>query len=168
MAKHAKRRKKATHRRSRRRIGAMALSPSSPLVKFGSMAAGFLLGDKINEALDKVVPATIDDKIVAAAELGIGYMLALKKGGRASLPKTVAGGLLLGAGAKKLMSSLGIGSIGGYQMVPTVGGYQGVPALGNKAIKGYVPGPGALNGYATTKQQIGGHGLVKEGGSLMN
>jgi len=172
MAKHAKRRKKPTARR-RRRIGAMALSPSSPsspLVKFGSIAAGFFLGPQINAAIDKVTGTNIDSKIVAGGQVGLGYMLALRSGGKKSLVTTVLGGIMLGAGAKRGLTAFGVAGIGGYQMVPAVGGYQSVPSVGygnRKRVGAYIPGPGAINGYRTTKEAVGSTGLSNAGSSLM-
>jgi hypothetical protein len=168
MAKHAKRKKAKPTRRRRRRIGALALSPSSNLVKFGAIAAGYFLGDKINAAIDKATGDKIDAKIVAGAEVGLGAMLVLKKTNK-SLPAVIGGGILLGAGAKRAMSAFGLAGIGGYQSVPTVGGYQNVPAIGYGAKRlntgGYVPGPGGINGYQVAKQAVGG--LMDSGSGLM-
>lgn len=147
MAKHAKRKKPAKKTNRRRRVGAVALNASSPLVKYGSIAVGFVLGDKVNSLLDKVVPANVDGKIVAAGELGLGYFLAFGKGTK-KLPQTVLGGIMIGAGIKKGMASFGIG---GFQMVPTIGGYRSVPAIGAppKRLGSYNPGRGNLGGYST-------------------
>lgn len=161
MAKHAKRRKQS-HSRRRRRVGAMAMSATSPIVKFGSIAAGFLLGGKINEAIDKVVPTNVDSKLVGAGQAGLGYFLALRRGGKKSLVTTVAGGLMLGSGAKRLLTAFGIGSIGGYQMVPAISGYGDVPTVGagrrRVGMGSYMPGAHGLNGYATTRNAVGSLG----------
>lgn len=166
MAKHAKRRKKPTRRR--RRIGATAaLSPSSPLVQYGSIAAGFLFGDKINTALDNVVGSNIDSKIIAGGQLGVGYLLALRKGGKKNLIMTVAGGAMLGAGAKRALGAFGLGAVGGYQMVPAIRGYSAVPAVGytaRKRVGSYAPGGSrGLNGYKVTRQTVGATGLMDAG-----
>lgn len=156
MAKFAKRKKHSGKSRRRSRVGAMALSPSSPLVKWGSVAAGYLLGDKINAPIDSLVGTKIDGKIIGAAEAGIGYMLALRKGGKKSLPTTIIGGVLLGAGAKRLLKSFGIGNIGGYQMVPAVGGYRKVPAIGAGSMNGANPGS---NGMGWNARQVAINGV---------
>lgn len=128
----AKRRKQKTHRR-RRRIGALALNASSPLVKYGSVAAGYFLGDKINGMIDQATGGKVDEKLVAGAELLAGFMLAFGKGRKSTL-KTVAGGILAGAGAKKAMQSFGI--LNGFRSIPVLSGYNVPEAL-----------PASLNGY---------------------
>lgn len=147
MAKHAKKRKKTTTRR-RRRVGAMALSASNPLVKFGPIALGFFMGDKINEKLLSAVGDKVDKKIIAAGEAGLGYMLVFGKG-KKSLVKSIAGGIALGAGAKLLMQSFGIGGIGPYGNVPVIAGpYGRVPVIsGRKRVGGPYTPNSALNGY---------------------
>jgi hypothetical protein len=153
MAKYSKR-KKATKKptRRRRRIGATALNMKSPLVKYGSIAAGFLLANTINTPLDRVVPVSVDPKIVAGAQVGLGAMLAFKK--QQSALTTIGGGLLIGSGIKRAMAAFGIAGIGGYQSVPVVGrvgAYQNVPVIGGYrtaavALTGYKTSPVALNG----------------------
>lgn len=170
MAKHAKKRKKPATRR-RRRIGAVALSASSPLVQYGSIAAGFLLGDKINEAIDKVVGATIDSKIVAGGQVGIGYLLALRKGAKKNLITTVVGGVMLGAGGKRALAAFGLGSINGYQMVPAVGGYQNVRAVSGGARKRVgAANPGNHGGMGWSARQVAvgsGSGAFSNGSGMM-
>lgn len=162
MAKYAKRKKaKKTYRR--RRVGALALSPSSNLVKLGSVAVGYLFANQVNGMIDKVVPATVDQKIIGAAQAGAGYFLAFRKGGKSSMIKTLAGGILAGAGVKRLATSMNL--ISGFQMVPAVGGYQKVPAIGNR-VNGYAPGPGGINGYQLARQTVGS--LIKDGSGVMN
>jgi hypothetical protein len=129
----------------RRRIGSMAMNANSPLVTYGSIAAGFVLGAKIDTMLTKVVPAGVDPKIVAGAEIGIGALLVYSKGKKTML-KTVTGGILLGAGIKKATTAFGIA---GYNMVPAVAGYNKVPA-----VSGYNPNSG-MNGYTTAKVAVG-------------
>jgi hypothetical protein len=166
MAKHAKRKKRPATRR-RRRIGATAaLNPSSPLVQYGSIALGFFMGPKINEAIDKAVGTNIDSKIIAGGQIGLGALLSFKKG-KKNLLTTVAGGVLLGAGAKRGLTAFGLGRVGGYQMVPAVGGYQSVPAIGARRVGGYVPGPGGINGYKVSKETVGSTGLRNAGSNLM-
>lgn len=146
MAKSKTKKKKTVRRR---RIGSMGkLNPASPIVTYGSIAAGFVMGTKIDTMLAKVIPAGVDPKIVGVGEIGIGALLVYSKGKKTML-KTVAGGVLLGAGIKKTMTAFGIGNIGGYQMVPAVSGYSKVPA-----VSGYTPGQG-MNGYTTAKTAVG-------------
>lgn len=154
----------AKKKTKRRRVGAAAsLNPSSPIVMLGSVAAGFLLGDTINEPIDKLlkgdkaaVPETTN-KLVGAGQTGVGALLLLGKG-KKSMLKTVAGGVLAGSGAKRLLKALGI--MGGYQAVPVlgsqargVGGYQAVPVLGNPY------NPEGINGY-----MVNGSGYRVNGG----
>lgn len=174
MAKHSKKRKKTSVRR-RRRIGALSMTAASPLVQYGAIAAGYLFGDKINAALDKVIPATVDSKIVGAGLVGVGYWFALRKGAKKSMITSIVGGVAVGAGAKKLMASFGMGNIGGYQMVPAINGYSDVPAVGagrrRVGIGAYMPGANGLNGYVTAKQTVGavdtGTGLRNAGSGML-
>jgi hypothetical protein len=156
MAKYSKRKKasKKTSRR-RRRIGATALNMKSPLVKYGSIAAGFLMANAINTPLDNVIPTNIDSKLVAAGQIGIGAALAFKK--QQSMITTVGGGILIGAGIKRAMSAFGIG---GFQSVPVVGSsrvgnFQSVPVLGN-----YKTAPVAMAGYKTAPVAMAGASLM--------
>lgn len=134
----------------RRRIGATGkLNPASPMVFGAAAIAGFAFADKINAQLDKVIPANIDGKIVGAAEIGIGTLLFMR--GKKTMVKTVVGGVLAGAGAKKAMQSFGIG---GFDSVPVVSGYNKVPVVsGTGSVAGYIPNAG-LNGYTTRKQSV--------------
>lgn len=108
-----KKAKKTSHRR--RRVSGVALSARSPLVQFGSIAAGYFLADKINGALSSVT-GTLDPKIVAAAEAIGGYLIKSKVKGTTG---TVLGGVLMGAGVKKGLQEFGV--ISG---VPVVSGYK--------------------------------------------
>lgn len=155
--KPKRKRRMKTSRKTRRRhhrVGALALAPASPLVKFGSIAAGyFLLGDKINDAIAKATGDKVSGKVVGAAEGGLGFLLMTK--GKKTVIKTALGGLLVGAGLKKLLKEFGV--ITGYGGVPVVGnrvnGYGRVPVVGSPAgysQQGYTPSiqlAGALNGY---------------------
>lgn len=145
MAKN-KRKTKKTHRR--RRIGAMAMKPTSPMVRIATIAIGFFFGDKLNTMLASMTGGKIDGKIVAAGELGIGAMLMLQKK-NPSMFKTVLGGVFLGAGLKAGLKEFGImNGIAGYGAVPVLGaksmrGYGAVPVLGGYKTEG------SLNGYTT-------------------
>lgn len=118
--------KKKTHKKSRK-VGAMALSPSSTLMKWGPILAGYFLADKINTPIDTALGGKIDSKIIGAAEGGLGFLLVFGKG-KKSLPKSILGGLLLGAGAKRLLKDFGV--MGGFHDVPVVGSPYRVPVLG--------------------------------------
>lgn len=150
---HRRRRTHHVVRRSRRRrIGAMALSPSSTMVQFGSVIGGYLLAGTINPLVDKVT-GTMDAKIKSAIQVGLGGALVLGKLGKRSMLTVVPGGILAGAGIKRALQSFGVvtgygmvdvvsgarvrgynpqASLNGYQKVPTVGGYEtaGVPING--------------------------------------
>lgn len=136
----AKRRKNKKTSPRRRRVSGVALSAKSPIVQLGSIAAGYFLGDKINDALSNVT-GSLDPKIVAAAEAVGGFLLRSKMKGTAG---QVLGGILIGAGAKKGLQSFGI--ISG---LPTVGGYkdlrtiQGLPSSVRKVAG--LPGQGMSN-----------------------
>lgn len=126
----AKKKAKKTTRRRRSRIGALSLNPASPLVMYGSVAAGYLLANTINTPITNAVGDKLDNKIVAGVQVGIGGYLIMKKG-KKSLPVTIAAGLLAGAGLKRGMAAFGIGQthMAGYQNVPAVNGYQNVPSV---------------------------------------
>lgn len=152
MAKRKTHHKK--HRKHSRKVG--ALNPSSGMTKLISLAAGYFLADTINPVIDKVVPATVLSSttaakyIPAAAEIGLGGYLLMKKG-KASMLKTVAGGVVAGAGIKRMLRNTG--TITGYQSVPVIGaarkhvaGYQSVPVIG--AMPAQLNGvPEQLSGY---------------------
>ena len=181
----AKKRKKTTVRR-RRRVGATSLNANNPIVKWGSVAAGYFMGDKINTKITSLVDKDGTNKnlplMIGGAEAGIGALLVFGKGkGKQSTVKSVAGGVLLGAGVKQLMSHFGIGSIP-YGRVPVIAGsyaYGRVPVIGNgytpnNALNGYTPN-NALNGAKYANKVMAGvetgsgSGLMKKSGSeLMN
>lgn len=197
----AKRRKKRGS--SRRRVGAMAMSASSPIVQIGSLALGyFLAADPINGLIDgfasKISPApgstavpastvpASTNKIIAAVEtLGGGYLLMSKK--KRSMIKTVAGGVIAGAGLKRALKAFNV--ISGFQNIPVVGrlgntvvkrpkglmGFRDVPVVaGGAEMYGYTPtGAAALTGYnvgrSVASQIMGsanGSGLRSDGGLL--
>jgi hypothetical protein len=162
MARRRKR-KVVSHRR-RRRVGALALNASSPMVTYGSIILGFLAGGAINPLINSLIPATMKTqvntgKMVAGGQVGIGALLVFSKG-KKSLVKTLAGGLMLGAGLKRASIVFKPGTtdtLGGYGRVPVVGAYETQGQLGyggRRKVAGYgdVPvvgsytTPGALNG----------------------
>lgn len=155
----AKKRKKSTNKK---RVGAMALSASSPLVMYGSMAAGFFLGDKINSAIDTATGGKIDTKLIAGGQVGLGALLVFKKGGKKSAIKTIAGGVLLGAGAKRAMTAFGLAGLGGFYDVPGINGFQDVPAVGGyqrnmRRIGNSNPGNGGM-GWSASHVAVGSRG----------
>jgi hypothetical protein len=146
--KKAKGAKRKTSRR--RRVGAMALNAQSPLVMYGSMALGYFLADKINEQVDKFT-GTMNGKVVGALEGGAGAALVfMKLGKKKSTVEVGLGGVLIGAGAKRLLREFGI--------ISGIGGYQSLPVLGRKALNGYgsVPVIGNGGGYRTNQQALNG------------
>lgn len=176
MAKNKSKGKKK-HTRRHKRVGAMALTANSPLVQYGSIIGGFLLADQINSMLDKVT-GTMDAKIVGGLEAGLGAALSfnLLKMKKKSVIATAGGGILLGAGAKRLGKALGL--INGFQDVPVVGtrrrmnGYRSVPVIGgyNSARIPVPTGGGALNGYAVPApagRVMGSIGTSGSGSGLM-
>lgn len=143
---HHRRRKATTHRR--RRIGAASMTTSNPILLIGTVAAGYFLAGTVNPLLDKIVPATMDQKIVGAAETGIGALLLLKKG-RKTMLTTVAGGVFAGAGLKRLMDAMKTTTttaVTGWKQVPVIGGgYKMVPVIGSPGYT--VPNNAEMNGY---------------------
>lgn len=161
----AKKRKHAKRRTSRRRrIGALNMNPSNPIVKIGAVAVGYFAADKINAAITKATGGKLDAKIQGAAQAGIGLLLLLGKG-KPSMIKTLAGGVLAGSGGKQLAQGFGV--ISGYHNVPVISGYQNVPV-----IAGYNPPPGAMNGFTVPQpmhsQIMGSIGALGEDGSGIN
>lgn len=167
----AKKKKPAKRKPVRRRsVGAMALNVKNPLLTFGPMLGGFLMGDTINDKIDTMLP---DDKVSQKAkgigEGGLGAALVFAKLGKKKTPvELIAGGVLLGAGVRRLLKEFGvIQGIGGYHSVPVVAarhrsrlnGYGAVPVIGN----GYVTNKGlngALNG-------VGGYAVPAPPSSVM-
>jgi hypothetical protein len=149
----AKRKTHRKHRRKYRRIGAMKLQPKSPILQIGSVAVGWLMADTINTGIDKFT-GTLDKKIVGATETGLGAAVMLAKlGKKKTIIETIGGGILAGAGLKRLLKEFGvISGISGYQAVPVIGvkrmnGYQSVPVIGKHRMNGYTTATAALNGY---------------------
>ncbi len=143
---------KRVSRRRHRRVGAMALNPTSTMVQAGSVVLGYFLAGKVNPLVDKLT-GTMDAKIVSAIQVGLGGALVLGKiGGKRSLMTVIPGGVLAGAGLKRALVSFGV--VTGYGAMPVVGrtqmnGYQKVPVIG------YNP-QSSLNGYETASMPING------------
>lgn len=118
------RKKKATKKTSqrRRRVSGVAMNANSPIMQYGPIAGGYLLADKINEAIAKVVPATLDPKIVAAAQAIGGFILRKQMKGMAG---AVIGGLLMGSGVKAGLKAFNvISGVPGSRSLPVVNGYR--------------------------------------------
>lgn len=155
-------RRKHHHKKShRRRIGAMSLSASSPLVKYGSIALGYIAATTINNGIDGIVPSSMKTntnygKLAAVGEVGLGAMLAFRKGKKSTIG-TIAGGLLIGAGLKRGMAALSSSTTpattSGYGQVPVVGGYGQVPVVGRR-VNGYTPNQ-TLGGYTPNQTLTG-------------
>lgn len=133
----AKKRKKS-HRR-RRRIGAIAMSASSPLVKYGSIAAGYLVADKVSEQVSKI-SGDIDPKIVNGILAAGGLYILFMHRGKKNVLLTALAGLAAGAGAKNLLTEFGV--INGFAEIPTVGdipviGQYAVPQMSINGVGGY-------------------------------
>lgn len=165
------------------KVGASKLAPGSTVVKLIAVGAGYLLGDTINGAIDKVIPQpaqpaagvelTTGQKLMKylplAAQGGLGGLLLLKKG-KPSFIKTGVGGLLLGSAVKRAVKQFG--SVGGYQATPVIAGYrrkmagyQQVPTIG--AIPPQLAGiPGQLQGFRVNGYQPTGSGANKIMGSV--
>jgi hypothetical protein len=173
----AKKRKHQKRRRSRR-VGALNLGGSDTVIKLAAVVGGFLLGNKINDQIDKNLPKTTDPVPVPTkagktaamiGEVGIGgYLLLSRFRGNLGLAAKVAGGVALGAGIKRAAAVLGI--MTGYQSVPVIGrhrmaGYQGTPVIG--AVPGQLAGrtPPQLSGYRPAGSGVGAY--VNQGTGVM-
>jgi hypothetical protein len=158
--------KKSKSKKGRRRIGAAgALSANSPVVKYGSLAAGYLLSDKVQEQIDKLLGTTMDSKmingVIAAGSL---YYLFMHKG-KKNLPLTAIAGIAGGAAAKGLLVDFGVMS--GFSNIPVIGNYNRVPV-----VSGYnVPAPalnGIGNGYTVPASSVMGSIPSEADGSGIN
>jgi hypothetical protein len=101
MARRRKSHKKVTHRRKRHSMGAMGSTANTALYAIAGAAAAQLLS--------KVLPATLDDKIKAAAPVAIGFFL----------PKFVKGAAGQGLSA-------GMIAVGGLKLVQSFGVLNGI------------------------------------------
>lgn len=167
MAKRKASKKRKTTRR-RRISGIGKLNAQNPIVKFGSLAAGYFLADKINPALDKATGDKMDGKLLAGLQVFAGLtangMVPLIKGQKNVL-MVAAGGILAGAGVKRGLTEFGV--VNGFHNIPALAGYRTVPAL-----NGYNPTPGtSLGSYNPTPSRVMG-GVpamaADEGGSGIN
>lgn len=185
----AKKKKTKTTKR-RHKVGALALSASSPLVKYGTIGLGFLMAaGPLATAVDKALVKVTDPEkqkmykklIYGGITAGGAYMMFMDKS-KKSVIKTALSGVAIGAGLKNALSSFGIGAIGGYGNVPAINGYGQVPAIGygKGRMNGYQP-QGTLTGYGpqgtlagpnvmgsfASRTNTGGSGndLMNDGGS---
>ena len=144
--------KKSGGTKRRKKVGAMSLTANSPLVKFGSIAIGYLMGDTLNQKLiDKLFGTPTDPvktgKMVAVGQIGLGGALVFLKLGKKSLVSEVAGGLLIGSGIKRAMVVFKEGAT-------TMSGYGDVPVIG-----AYAPNS-SLNGTSKVMGSMGGSTLI--------
>ncbi len=157
--------KKSKSKPAAKRMGATALlNPANPIVQYGSIAAGFFLGDKINPLIDKAT-GNLDQKIVAGGQVGLGFLLAYKKG-KKNIATTVIGGIMIGSGAKRAMTAFGIA---GFSNVPAVNGFYDVKAVAGKTapkrVGTYTPGGGGMS--YNTRGSMNGSGILNTGSSMM-
>lgn len=172
--KHRKHRK--VHHRRRHRIGAMSLNPANPVLKLAAVGLGyFLAADPINSAIDKILPDSMKPDagtgtapgemvkyVPGAVEVGLGAMFLLSKR-RPSLIKTLASGVVAGAGLKRLLKASGV--ITGYQATPVIGrarhhrmaGYQSVPVVGLTTPPQLSGTPAQLEGYRVNGPRLSGY-----------
>lgn len=166
-----KKKAKAKSKPRRHKVGAAALNLSNPLVMYGPIAGGFLLGDKLNDAIDKALPDDkVGQKLKGGAEAGLGALLVfMKLGKKKTVPEVIAGGVLLGAGVRRLLKEFGV--ITGYQSVPVVAkrqlnGYGAVPVVGNGGYKtSRVALNGVFNGYQVPGVPYGAAGVMGSTGA---
>lgn len=194
MSRRKKRHVTHHRRRSHRRVGAFGLKGKDSALKLAALAGGFLLGKAINNQVDKIAAkispqsgattnpnniagSTIPAVAASIGEIGLGGLLLMRKqsGGMGKYLQ-IAGGVLAGAGLRRVLGSLGI--MTGYQSVPVIGkhrmaGYQSVPVIGRNVIPAQLAGSGMpaqlqgfrVNGYRPTGSGVMGKIGAVEGGS---
>jgi len=183
----AKRRRKSGRRTRRRVSGGFGMKGKDGMLKVAALAGGFFLGKSINAQVDKLLmkmnnstatstttTSTATGTIATVAEVGIGGLLLLRKGGKGMTGKamTVAGGVLAGAGIRRALASMGFMS--GYQNVPVIGrhrmaGYQNVPVIGKSVIPAQLAGgstPAQLQGFRVNGYTPTGSGVMGRIGAL--
>lgn len=126
--------KRKSSKKRKGRVGAAgALSAKSTVVKAGSLIGGYLLSDKIQEQMDKMLGQSgVDSKWINLALAGGGLYYLFMYKGKKNLPLSVIAGLLAGAGAKGALTDFGI--LSGFSSIPVVGNMRNVPVLGNYAV----------------------------------
>jgi hypothetical protein len=164
-------------RRRRRNVGALNLKGKDTTMKLVALAAGFLIGPKLNAAIDKANTATsttgvvtnkVDPTIIMVGEIGVGGLLLMRK--KSNMILKLGGGVLAGAGLRRAIGKMGLmnGFMNGFQSVPVIGrprmaGYQSVPVLGASM-------PPQLSGPQRTPMQLQGfrvNGYVPTGSGVM-
>lgn len=120
-------RKAAKRKKSSRRVSGMNLSKKGNLIYVAAIAAGFLLGNKVNELIDKV-SGSLDPKIVAMIQAGVGFALPtwLLK----NMAGKIIGGLLLGSGLKRGLKAFNI--ISGFRDMRVIAGNEQIAGRGRK------------------------------------
>lgn len=175
--RHHSRRK--SHRRS---VGAFRLGGGDTGMKLLAIGAGYFLGDTINDMVDKVLPKTTDatpvptqsgQTMAVVGEIGLGGLLLMKKkSGQTGMLMGVAGGILIGAGAKRALKVMKV--ITGYQSTPVIGmpmrraaGYQNTPVIGGNVTPGQLTGrtPMQLSGYRSQGSGVGAY--TNQGSGVM-
>lgn len=155
--------KKTTRRRHR--VGALSMTAGSPLIKYGGIAIGYLMGDTINQQLiDKMVGTPTDPvktgKTIAVVQLGLGAALAFNLiSKKKSMPLELIGAVMAGAGLKRasVVFKAGATTMSGFPNVPVIGrrmgayqvegqpapilnGFPNVPVIGKPMGSYQVPG----------------------------
>lgn len=141
------------------------MSAGSPIVKYGSIAAGYVASNKVNELVDKLTGGKIDSKIVNGVMAAAGlYYLFISKGKKNTIV-TVAAGLAAGTGVKGLLSDFGV--MNGFNSIPVIGGYTDVPVIGGYNVP--QPSLSGVGGYNVPSVMGGIGGItIDESGSGIN
>lgn len=181
----ARRKRHGGKRRRRRHVGALNLKGKDTTMKLAALAAGFLIGPKLNTMIDDankststtgVVTTKVDPSIIMVGEIGVGGLLLMRKKSNTILK--IAGGVLAGAGLRRAIGKMGI--MNGFQSVPVIGkhrmaGYQSVPVLGRTMppqLSGSTPAQlqgFRVNGYTPTGSGVMGRiGAVDAGSGITN
>ena len=166
-------------RKHYRRVGALNMGKKDTGMKLLAVGAGFLLADTINGAIDSAyqkatttpatatTPATtasIPNTTIGVVQTGIGGLLLMrKKSGGMNTALKLGGGVLAGAGLKRLLKGMGV--LKGYQAVPVIGrhrmaGYQSVPVIGGTPPQLAGKMPGQLQGYRVNGYTPAGSGVM--------
>lgn len=179
-----KRKKRGGSRRRRRHVGALNLKGKDTTLKLAALAAGFLIGPKLNAAIDKantttsttgVVTTKVDPSFIMVGEIGVGGLLLMRK--KSNMIMKIGGGVLAGAGLRRAIGKMGL--MNGFQSVPVIGrhrmaGYQSTPVLGRATMPPQLAGPSGpaqlqgfrVNGYTPTGSGVmGSIGAIGDMGS---
>ncbi len=173
--------KKRKHIKRAARAAAGQLKPGKIGFKLLTVAAGYLLADKLNPEIDKlfigkdpVNPKPVPGKMIIVGEIGLGGLLLMGKAKANPTAidwgKEIVGGVLAGAGLKRALKDMGV--IKGFQNVPVIGarrmaGFQSVPVIGGTAgMPSQLSGstPSQLQGYRVNGRY--NNGYVPHGSGL--